>query len=146
MRAEILCELSLFVISFHILLEEKVQDTLVMAGASRLIAHRAIVSQDHIRIPNLTKTPKQFHVYRHLGSVSQVTNTRNDGYRVVKTRAALEDPPRPPSKNVHHKIEAPYEVDSDLYDVLSLASDEELEYLYSSLYGKSTSTILEKVP
>jgi hypothetical protein len=103
-----------------------------MQGA-RFAAHRAalINQQDRIRNSKLTETPK-FHVYRHFGTALQNANTRNARNKVDRTRAALEDPPRP----AINRVEVPYELDSDLYGVLSLATDDELEELYSSLYSK----------
>jgi hypothetical protein len=110
-----------------------------MPGPTRLTtsSHRA-GSVDHIRFSKLTQTPKQFHAYRHVGSVPHAINTHHSRKVLSRTRAALEDPPRSNPVNRINQIDAPYEVDKDLFGVLSLASDEELEDLYSSLYGKKT--------
>jgi len=105
-----------------------------MQGAVRFAAHRAAVinRQDHHMRNSKTQIPKQLYVYRHFGTALQEMRTRNVRIKVVRTRAALEDPPRA----AINRVEAPYELDSDLYAVLSLATDEELEDLYSSLYSK----------
>jgi hypothetical protein len=111
-----------------------------MQGFARVAANpqRAASSIDHhIQNNKLSQTHKSFHASRHFGTISHATNPRNARNRVGRTRAALEDPPRPSksSPSAIHRIEAPYEVDGDLYTVLTLATDEELEDLYSSLYG-----------
>jgi hypothetical protein len=113
-----------------------------MQGVASAAPRASLVARlDHIQFSKSTQTPKQFHVHHYVRTPSHAVHTRNARKRVCRTRAALDDPPRSSksSPSVIHRIEAPYEVDQDLYVVLALATDEELEDLYSSLYGKPTS-------
>ena len=61
--------------------------------------------------------------------IADSTLHRKIGYFPTATRASSRDDNSPPMAL------APAEVDQDLYAVLALASDDELEKLYADLFG-----------